>query len=179
MRVAYLDAADLGRPRMRDSLDILVPNASANLFATCRSGHEHDRTTLVRAPLVSVLPPALPHSLTDRLGSNTLILSIAGSFFAATARATLDCDELTLIEPHASPDALIREVGDAVELEFRSRDRLRASYLESLAAVLAAHVARTYVATKSVRAASAAQDSGLRHTLASHRCCSSGKPAGR
>jgi len=146
MQVAYLGAADLGRLRMRDSLDILIPTETANLFATYRANPARDRTALVRAPLVSILPPALPHTLADRPGSNTLILSIAGDFFKESARAALGCEDVTFVEPHATADALIREVGNAVEREFRIRQPLSASYLESSAVLLAAHVARTYVA---------------------------------
>jgi len=40
-----------------------------------------ERIAVLRAPLVSILPPALPHSLSDRPGSNTLLLSIAAPFF--------------------------------------------------------------------------------------------------
>ena len=152
MRIAYLDAADVGGARQRDSLDILVPTDGANLFATYRVGQGRDRTAFVRAPLVSILPPELPHSLADRPGSNTLILSIAAPFFNEVARA-LGCGDAALVEPHATADPLIREVGNAVERDVRSRHPPGAGYTESLAAVLAAHVARNYVTSKSAKAA--------------------------
>lgn len=151
MGIAYLDAAELGGARLRDTLDILVPTDSANLFATYRVGHGRDRTTFVRAPLVSILPPALPHSLVDRPGSNTLILSLAAPFFNEVARV-LGGDDAALVEPHASADPLIREVGDAVERDVRTGRPPDARYMESLAMVLAAHVARKYAVEKSTKA---------------------------
>lgn len=152
MGVAYLDAADVGGARLRDSLDILVPTGSANLSATYRVGQGRDRTAFVRAPLVSILPPALPHSLADRPGSNTLIFSIAAPFFNRVARA-LGCGDAALVEPHATADSLLREVGNAVEHDVRSRRPPDAGYTDALAAVLAAHVARNYASAKSAKAA--------------------------
>ena len=152
MGIAYLDAADVGGARLRDSLDILVPTDNSNLFATYRVGQGRDRTAFVRAPLVSILPPALPHSLADRPGSNTLIFSIAAPFFNQVAHA-LGCDDRALVEPHATADPLIREVGNAVELDVRSGRPPDAGYTESLAAVLAAHVARKYATAQSAIAA--------------------------
>jgi AraC family transcriptional regulator len=152
MRIAYLDAADLGGTRLRDSVDILVPTDTANLFATYRVGQGREWTTYLRAPLVSILPPALPHSLADRPGANTLILSIAGAFFHQAARA-LGGGDVALVEPHATADPLIREVGNAVDRDVRVRRPPDAGYMESLAAVLAAHVARKYMIAKGTKAA--------------------------
>lgn len=152
MGIAYLGAADVGGARLRNSLDILVPTDTANLFATYRVGQGRDRTTFVRAPLVSILPPALPHSLADRRGAHTLILSIAAPFFNRVARA-LGGDDTALVEPHATTDPLIREVGNAVERDVRVRRPPDAGYIESLAAVLAAHVARKYMIAKSTKIA--------------------------
>lgn len=154
MRIAHLGAADLGSVRTRDSLDILVPKKTANLFTTHHMQAARDRTAYVRAPLVTIVPPALPHSLADRPGSNTLILSIAQPFFSETARAALGSDELSFAEPHAAADSLIREVADAVVREFPSLDRLTASFLNALAALLAAHVARNYLAAAPAKATS-------------------------
>ncbi|VTU23096.1 Bacillibactin transport regulator [Variovorax sp. PBL-H6] len=154
MRIAYLGTADLGSVRTRDSLDILVPKETANLFTTHRMEAARDRTAYVRAPLVTIVPPALPHALADRPGPNTLILSIAEPFFSETARAALGSDEPSFVEPHAAADSLIREVADAVVREFPSLDRLTASFLNALAALLAAHVARNYLAAAPVKAMS-------------------------
>ncbi|MDM0077006.1 AraC family transcriptional regulator [Variovorax sp. J2P1-59] len=151
MRIAHLGAADLGSVRTRNSVDILVPKETANLCTTHRMEAARDRTAYVRAPLVAVVPPALPHSLADRPGSNTLILSIAEPFFSETARAALGSDEFSFVQPHAATDSLIREVADAVDREFPSH-RLAASFLNALAALLAAHVARNYVAAGPAKA---------------------------
>lgn len=164
MSIAYLDAADLGGARLRNTVDILVPTGTANLFATYRAGQGRDRTTFVRAPLVSILPPALPHSLADRPGSNTLILSIAAPFFNQVAIA-LGGDDAALVEPHAAADPLIREVGNAVERDVRIRRSPDARYMESLAMVLATHVVRKYAVAKSTGAASCGG-------LAPHKLCS-------
>jgi AraC family transcriptional regulator len=146
IRIDYLGSDDLGGTRIRNSLDILLPTATANLFATYRSAGARERTAFVRAPLVAIVPPGLPHSLADAPGRNTLVLSIPGPFFSEVALAALEGAGPTLREPHATPDALIREVGNTVENDVRSRRPLGPRYLESLAAVLAAHVARHHAA---------------------------------
>jgi AraC family transcriptional regulator len=153
MRIAYLGAADLGSVRTSDSLDILVPKETANLFTTRHMEAARDRTAYVRAPLVVVVPPALPHSLADRPGSQTLLLRIAGPFFRATACAALGSDQFSFVELHATNDSLLREVADAVDQQFPSH-RLEANFLNTLAALLAAHVARNYLASGPARAVS-------------------------
>jgi AraC family transcriptional regulator len=153
MRIAHLGTADLGSLRTSDSLDILVPKESAKLFTTHRIGASRERTAYVRAPLVAVVPPAFPHSLADRPGANTLILRIAAPFFRTTARAALGSDEFDFVEPHAADDSLIRELANAVDRDFPSH-QLEANFANALAALLAAHVARHYVAARPVRATS-------------------------
>ncbi len=153
MSIAYLDAADLGGARLRNSVDILIPTDTAKLSATYRIGQGRERIAVLRAPLVSILPPALPHSLSDRPGSNTLLLSIAAPFFDRVARA-VGVDPAVLVEPHATADPLIREMGNAAERDVRVQRPPDAHYLESLAMVLAAHVARNYVIAKTTNTAS-------------------------
>jgi AraC family transcriptional regulator len=156
--VDYLEPAALRAPRVRDSLDILVPTASANLFATFRGSQGRVRTALVRAPLVSVVPPGLQHALADQPGARTLVLSIAGARFAEAARGALDGAAPALAEPHAAADPLLRQIGDAVEADVRRQRALDPRYLESLATVLAAHVARHHAVGA---AAASAPASGL------------------
>lgn len=153
MRIAHLSAADLGSVLTSNSLDILVPRDSANLFTTYRVEGARDRTAYVRAPLVAVVPPALPHSLTDRPGANTLILSIAEPFLRTMVRAALGSDEFSFVEPHSADDSLMREVIDAVDREFPSH-RLEASFQNALATLLAAHIVRKYVAAGPAKATS-------------------------
>jgi AraC family transcriptional regulator len=142
--VDYLEPDALRAPRVRDSVDILVPTGSANLFATFRDSQGQERTALVRAPLVSVVPPGLPHALAEQPGARTLVLGIARTVFARAALAALDGAEPALRQPHAAADPLLRHIGDAVAADVRQQRPLDPRYLESLAAVLAMHVARHY-----------------------------------
>ena len=155
--VGYLEPAAMRAPRVRDSLDILVPTGSANLFATFRGSKGAERTALVRAPLVSVVPPGLPHALADQPGDRTLVLGIARAVFDEAVRAALDGAEPALAEPHAATDPLLRQMAEAVEADMRAQRSLDPRYLDSLAAVLAAHVARHYA----VRAAAGSAPAGL------------------
>ncbi|MBK6004803.1 helix-turn-helix transcriptional regulator [Ramlibacter ginsenosidimutans] len=146
IHVAYLGPDDIGALRVRDSLDILVPTVQARLFATFRDDAGRERTAFVRAPLVSVVPPGLPHALVDEPGPRTLVLSIAAPLFTGLARAALEGAEPPVLEPHAAADPLLREIGNAVEDDLRRQRTPGAAYLESLAMVLAAHVARLHAA---------------------------------
>lgn len=150
--VGYLLPDALHAPRVRDTLDILVPTASANLFATFRDRRGQERTALVRAPLVSVVPPGMPHALADRPEARTLVLAIARTVFVKAALASLECAEPSLREPHAAEDALLRHIGDALEADVRRQRPFEPRYLESVAAVLAMHVARHYATTVAARA---------------------------
>lgn len=139
-----------GTPRVRDSLDILVPIGNAKLFVTFRNGQGQERTALVRAPLVAVVPPGLPHVLADQPGARTLVLGIAGAMFARAARSALDGAEPALREPHAAADLLLRQIGETIAADVGQQRTFDLRYLESLAAVLATHVARHYAAVPAV-----------------------------
>ena len=143
MQIAHLGPHDLGSLRQRDTVDILIPNEAAELCTTFRAGRGCDRTAFVRSPLVLIIPPGLAHSLSDRRGSRTLILSIDGAFFAEAARR-LDGEDVSLVEPHATTDSLVRAVGMEVDREYLDHHQPTANYIDSLAAVLAVHIARAY-----------------------------------
>jgi AraC family transcriptional regulator len=149
--LGYLESLAVRAPRVRDTLDILVPTGSANLFATFRDGRGQERTALVRAPLVCVVPPRLPHALADQPGARTLVLGIAGAVFDRAALAAFDGAEPALREPHAAADPLLRHVGDAVAADMRQHRLFDPRYLESLAAVLAMHVARHHAVASAAR----------------------------
>jgi AraC family transcriptional regulator len=134
----------MGALRVRDSLDILVPTVRARLSASFRDGAGRERTAFVCAPLVLVVSPGLPHALADEPGPHTLVLSIAAPLFTGLARAAREGAEPLLVEPHAAADPLLREIGNALEDDLRQQRTLGAVYLESLAMVLAAHVARLH-----------------------------------
>lgn len=152
--VGYLEPDALRAPRVRDTLDILVPIGNANLFATFRDGQGQERTTLVRAPLVSVVPPGLPHALSEQPGARTLVIGIARAAFVE-ALAALDGAQPSLREPHAAADPLLRHIGDSLEDDMRRQRPFDPRFLESMAVVLAMHVARQYAAQAAAGTASA------------------------
>jgi AraC family transcriptional regulator len=132
-----------------------VPIGSANLFATLRDGPGQERTALVRAPLVSVVPPGLSHALAEQPGARALVSGSARAAFVEAALAALDGAEPALREPHAAADSLLRHIGNSLEDDVRRQRPFDPRFLESMAVVLAMHVARQYAAQEAARTTAA------------------------
>ncbi|WKB51682.1 AraC family transcriptional regulator [Eleftheria terrae] len=130
--------------RVRDTIEILIPGENATLVTCYRTGSGRLRTAFVRAPLVSILPPREAHTLQAQHPSETLVLSLDPAFCQEQASAALGVQALALAPRYAVPDPFIREIGNALHGDRRSGRSLSTAYLQSLAGVLAIHLARLY-----------------------------------
>jgi AraC family transcriptional regulator len=82
-------------------------------------------------------------AVTGETGDAVVIL-LDRDFFSSKANEALGDDAAELIERCAAADPLMRGVGSALRSEFRSQSRPSAMFLESLAGVVAIHLARNY-----------------------------------
>jgi AraC family transcriptional regulator len=146
MDVSYLGGSASGeKERVRDTIEILIPGENAALAAaTYRMADGRQRTAFVRAPLISVIPPGQPYAVHCRHPSDVLVLSLEPQFFQHQARVALGAGTPDLQEPYAAVDPFIRELGNTLHSDLQSDRYPSPAYLESLAGVIAIHVARNY-----------------------------------
>lgn len=135
--------------RRRDAIEILIPAEGAAVHIVYRADDGEERKTSLRAPLVALIPDGQTCSVQCRPLGGALLLRIAPDFLAQQARAALGNAAPHLTGRYATLDPFIREVGNALEAELRSDRPPNAAYLESLARVLAVHLARHYGAAAS------------------------------
>jgi AraC family transcriptional regulator len=75
---------------------------------------------------------------------DAVIISLDREFFQRKAHEALGAEAAGTLERGAAADPLMRGVGNALRSEFRSRCMPSAPFLESLAGVIAIHLARNY-----------------------------------
>jgi AraC family transcriptional regulator len=146
MRVSHIGgSAEKRHDRFGQSIDILIPAENARLMAATYSTPAGlQRTTFVRAPLIAVLRPQQPCSVRSQHPLDMIVLSVEPSFYAQEVRALPGRHELELLEPHAAVDPFIRQVGNALYQDLQQQRPPSARYLQSLACVVAVHLARHY-----------------------------------
>ncbi|MCW7540846.1 helix-turn-helix transcriptional regulator [Aquabacterium sp. A7-Y] len=136
--------------RVRDTIEVLIPGDNATLVTSFRTTTGRLRTAFVRSPLVSILPPRQPHSLQAQHPGQILVLSLDAAYCEQQARSALGLQTLELAARYAVPDPFIREVGNALHGDRRSGRPPGSAYLQSLAGVIAIHLARHYTSVAPV-----------------------------
>lgn len=145
MAVTYLPGmGGLGQELMRDDITILVPGDQAAFHASYRAADGLLKRALVRAPLVSIIPAQQPHALYCQRQADVLVITLDRGFFERKAREALGSEALEIVERYAAFDPFMREIGNTLRNELRSRNVPSAAYLESLAGVIAIHLAKNY-----------------------------------
>jgi AraC family transcriptional regulator len=97
------------------------------------------------------VPAGVPHGRPAEIqiavageGGDAVLILLDRDFFSSKAREVLGDDAAELVERCAAADPLMRGVASALRSEFRSQSRPSAMFLESLAGVVAIHLARNY-----------------------------------
>ena len=137
-------AAEKRHDRQGQAIDILIPAENARLVAaTYDTQAGLRRTTFVRAPLIAVLPQQ-SCSVRSQHPLDLIVISVEPSFYAQEVRNLPGRHELDLVEPHAAVDPFMRQVGNALYNDLQQQRPPSARYLQSLACVVAVHLARHY-----------------------------------
>jgi AraC family transcriptional regulator len=134
-------------PYRQDMIEILIPGERATVSVAYRTDSGHERSAVVRAPMVSVIPPRGDCRVQCQRPAETLVLQISPDYFRERARAVLGDEAPGLIVRYACLDPFIREVGKALQDQLRHDPLPNAAFIEPLAAVMAVHLARYYSPT--------------------------------
>jgi AraC family transcriptional regulator len=140
--VHFTGGANPGRRRAFDAIVIVVPGEGSTLRAGYRSAGGQDRQARVNGHQVSVIPANRAHSMRPGHDCDAIVIRLDRAFFERKA-GEIGVPGRQLVERHAAVDPFLRAVGDELRRELLSHGP-GASYLESVAAVVAVHLARHY-----------------------------------
>jgi AraC-like DNA-binding protein len=127
-----------------DAIEIIIPADEAVFEATFLLPGGRWQKGLVRGPYVCLIPPNYKHRLsTDRYGE-MIVLALSASFYRERVRTALGIEPPDIELQYAVADPFVRELGNALRSEFHVHRLPAELYLESLASVIAVHVADRY-----------------------------------
>jgi AraC family transcriptional regulator len=125
-----------------NSIVILMPGEG--LFHVMYQGAEgRPQRAIVRAPQVCVVPPNGPFRLACQGPTDVVAMSLDMPYFASRAQEAFGAPR-EIVERFGASDPFLRGVGNVLRTGFRAQRAPTQSYLESLASVIAIHVAANY-----------------------------------
>lgn len=142
MNISYLPFPSPHEP-VRDAISILVPLSGASFTVS----YEREGCTgrmLVRTPFVSVIPPRQPHAIDGGRQSDVIVIRLDRALYERRVHEVTGDVAPDLVGRYATWDPLIREIGHSLHRDLQVRSLPGDAYMQSLAAVLAVHVARNY-----------------------------------
>ena len=126
----------------QDRVEILMPGEG--LFHVMYEGADaHAQRAIVRAPQVCVVPPGRSFRLACQGPTDLVVLSLDPRYLDGRAQEAFGAPR-EIVERFGASDPFLRGVGNVLRAGFRSQRAPTLSYLESLAGVLAIHVAANY-----------------------------------
>jgi len=149
MGVAYVPRiANTAKRRARDRIQIIIPGEQAAVHAACRTASGHEQTVRAWGHHVTVIPAGEPHAVhCARPGdwpADAVIISLDMAFFDQKAREAHVSEAPRLTGRYNAVDPFMREVGNALRDDLLMQRTPPRAYLESLATVIAIHLARNY-----------------------------------
>jgi AraC family transcriptional regulator len=144
MQVTYLPRADQGAlSPVQDRIEVLVPGEQGVFHAIYETADAHAQRAIVRAPHVCVIPPNQPHRLTCQRPADMVAISLDHAYFVNRSREAFGATR-EVTERYSAVDPFLRGIGNVVRAGFRAMRSPTQAYLESLASVIAIHVAANY-----------------------------------
>jgi AraC family transcriptional regulator len=145
MRVTYrMRVPEDPREEVDEDIRIVIPGDDAALHVTHRTADGCHKMVFVRGHHVSVIPANQPHAVYCQRQAEMIVIRLDRSFFEHKAREALGCGTAQLVERYAAVDPFLTAVGRMLRSEFQMQQIPSTAYLESLAGVIAIHLAKTY-----------------------------------
>jgi AraC family transcriptional regulator len=130
--------------QIRDGTEVLIPGKQAPFHATYRTWDGRLHRTFVREPFVSVIPARQSHAVHFRLHCDLIAIALDQTFFENKVREATGSRAPELVERYAALDPFITAIGNTLRSQFQMGSAPSRAYLESLAGVLAIHLAANY-----------------------------------
>jgi AraC family transcriptional regulator len=128
----------------RDEIEILIPCDLGSFHVLYHAADAVPQNVVVQAPLVSIIPARQPYALRASGHCDVIRISLDQLFFERKVRDAMGMEAPALMERHAAVDPVINEVGNTLRSEFDVEGLPTGAYLESLAGVIAIHLASKY-----------------------------------
>lgn len=143
LKVTYLARLDeTPLQPMPDRVEILMPGEG--LFHVMYQGADgRAQRAIVRSPQVCVVPPRRSFRLACQGPADLIVISLDPGYFASRVQEAFGGPR-ELVERFGASDPFLRGVGNVLRGGFCSQRAPTQSYLESLASVIAIHVAANY-----------------------------------
>jgi AraC family transcriptional regulator len=127
-----------------DNIEILIPCGVGSFQVIYRAGDVALQSVIVQAPLVSIIPARQSYAVRAAGHCDVIRIALAPSFFERKVRDAMGMEAPVLMERHAALDPVITEIGNSLRSEFDVEAMPTGTYLESLAGVIAIHLASKY-----------------------------------
>jgi AraC family transcriptional regulator len=145
MSVWYVTrVSESGLAPMPDCIEVLIPGDHSVLEAAFPNAEGRRHTALVESPRITIIPANLARSIRIRGAHEMLVLALDETFYRAKVLDALGVEPPRIALHRSVADPFLRELGNAIRSEFHGRRRPGSAYLESLAAVIAIHLAASY-----------------------------------
>ena len=141
--VTAIDADSHGE-RSSPLIQVIVPCDQCAFHAVHRAADGRLHRTFVRAPHVAVIPAGQVHAIYGAGRSDAIVMTLDPAFFEQKAREA-SAWQAPLTGRYAAVDPFLREVANSLRSQLPLQ-RESASYLHSVASVVAVHLARNYAA---------------------------------
>ena len=142
MRVTYVPPlATVADEHVRDALEIVIAADDFVFHANYRPVHG-ECSSAQESILAS-----------RRQGADVVVIALDRAFFQNSARGALGAEAPMLFGHYCAADTLIKELGNVLMRDFRMRRIPSPAYLESLAGVIAVHLASHHYAQRPAPAA--------------------------
>jgi AraC family transcriptional regulator len=143
LQVTYVPRLDESPLKpMTDRIEILMPGDG--LFHVMYLGSDgRAQRAIVRSPQVCVVPPNRSFRLACQGPTDVVVMSLDAAYFASRVQEAFGAPR-EVVERFGASDPFLRGVGNVLRTGFRSQRAPTQSYLESLASVIAIHVAANY-----------------------------------
>jgi AraC-like DNA-binding protein len=145
MSVAHLTRIPKGGfEPTRTMIEVLIPGDQAVFEIVFPLPDGRRQTALVRSPYISVIPANRPHYIQGLRSPELIVLAVDQAFYREKVHTALGFEPPEVALHYAVIDPFIRELGNAIRSEFHVLQLPGSIYLESLASVIAIHLATTY-----------------------------------
>lgn len=144
MQVSYsprMDQASL--EPVENRIEILMPGEQGMFHALYETADGRMQRAVVRAPNICVIPANQLHRLTCQRSADMVAIDLDAAFLAGRARDAFGSGG-EVVERYSAIDPFLRGIGNVLRSAFVLRRSPAAAYLESLASVIAVHVAANY-----------------------------------
>jgi AraC family transcriptional regulator len=132
-------------PRMPapDRIDIFMPGEGGLFHAMYSAPDGHVLRAIVRAPQICVAPPKQSYRLACQGQGDLVSISLDAAYYASRAQEAFGAPR-EVMERFGASDPFLRGIGNVLRNGFRAGRAPTQAYLESLASVIAIHVAANY-----------------------------------